>query len=269
MLFHVCRSEVSPDHWIEFPIICKVQFESDQRSHYVIFAQIPPFYWAFPLPVKRQDVPNTISDDIMTSEILVKTHYKEAMHDASQLSKDFEKIIAGVNKELQARRESLDDRLQKWREVLKKKKQDVHKESEKLEAEEQMCEVKEEELSKILADIKANRETNEIRMNEIDENIKRLKKEEKETRIAHQKKSITCRLKTLSAERSKIIEDDLELSKTKTMCKEISRKNTNQLTELYRTKQDLIKRGLFADLEPKLMIGYFRTVSRCYLEVQL
>ena len=40
MLYHVCHSEISPDHWIEFPLICKVHFESNRRSHYIIFAQI-------------------------------------------------------------------------------------------------------------------------------------------------------------------------------------------------------------------------------------
>ena len=188
MLFHISHPEVSPDdHWIEFPIICKVHFESVQRSHYVIFAQIPPFYWAFPLPAESQDVPNTISDDMITSKMLVNAHYKETMHDASRLSKDFEQIVAGVNRELQARRKSLDDRLQKWRDDLKKKKEDVLNKGQELEAKQQKCKEEQEELSKKFDEIEEKRETNRIRMNEIKENIERLEKEVEETYIANQK----------------------------------------------------------------------------------
>ena len=167
--------------------ICKVHFESVQRSHYVIFAQIPPFYWAFPLPAESQDVPNTISDDMITSKMLVNAHYKEAMHDASRLSKDFEQIVAGVNRELQARRKSLDDRLQKWRDDLKKKKEDVLNKGQELEAKQQKCKEEQEELSKKFDEIEEKRETNRIRMNEIKENIERLEKEVEETYIANQK----------------------------------------------------------------------------------
>ena len=70
------------------------------KSYFIIFAQIPPFYWAFPLPLEEWNVPDIISDDMITSEVVVKTHYEEAMSEACQLSGEFKNIIAGVNNEL-------------------------------------------------------------------------------------------------------------------------------------------------------------------------
>ena len=269
MLFHICTSEVSPDHWIEFPLICKVLFGADQRSHYIIFAQIPPFYWAFPLPVEGQDVPNTISDDMITSEILVKTHCKEAMSDASQLSGDFEKIVVSVNNELKKKRKSLDSRLQNWCDHLKKKKEEVLKEGDKLEAEEQSCKEEQDELYKRIDEIEDEREENKIRMKDVRKKIENQKHKEKETCIVNEKTSSNHQLENLVADLRKITRDNQKLSKREIDCNEMLEKNANKQEEMYARKLNLIKKGLYADLEPKLMIGYFRAVSPCYLEVQL
>ena len=271
MLFHVCPSDIPPDHWIEFPVICKVQFESDQRSDYLIFAQIPPFYWAFPLPVERQDVPDTISDDMITSKILVERHYKQAMSDASQLSKHFEQIVAGVNKELQAKRKSfnLDDRLQKWRDNLKKKKEDVLNKGRELKAEGQVCKEEQEELHKRIDKIEENREKNKIRMKETRKDIEKLENKVKKTHIAKDIKVFTHEIGNLAAEQRKITRDNQELSKTEIECNEQLEKNASQREELCAKKLELIKQGLHADLEPKLMIGYFRIFSLCYLKIHL
>lgn len=46
ILFHIDRSQ--RDHFIEFPVICKVTSFGDE-DFIIIFAQIPLYYWAFPL----------------------------------------------------------------------------------------------------------------------------------------------------------------------------------------------------------------------------
>lgn len=161
MLYHVCSSEISASgHWIEFPLICKVHLESGE-SHYIIFAQIPPFCWAFPLPLERHDVPDTISDEMITSEIVVKGHYKEAMSVATQLSKDFELIVAGVNKELEACRksDSLDPLIQKLHKDLEKE-ETLQNEGKKLENEKQDCKKTEKKIREIMVIIqKKKKET--------------------------------------------------------------------------------------------------------------
>lgn len=96
MLFYLSHASSPPDHWIEFPFISKVVIESSQKLYFIIFAQIPPFYWAFPLqnPLNLpSDVPNVFSKEMTTSKVLVECHYKEAMIDAEQLAKYFPAII--------------------------------------------------------------------------------------------------------------------------------------------------------------------------------
>ena len=201
MLYHVCLHDISTSgHWIEFPVICKVHLKSG-KAYFVIFAQIPPFYWAFPLPLEGQDVPDIISDDMITSEIIVKTHYEEAVSEASQLSGESEKIIAGVNNELEMRRRSLDSRLQKWRDQLKKKKEEVLKKGDKLEAEEQACKEEQEELCKKITEIEEKRENNKRCMIDICKSIKSLEKEEKKTCIAKEKKCCNHKLEHFAGER--------------------------------------------------------------------
>ena len=128
-----------------------------------------------------------ISDDMITSEVVVKTHYEEAMSEACQLSGEFKNIIAGVNNELEMRR-SLDSRLQKWRDQLKTKKEEVLKKGDKLEAEEQVCKEEQEELHKKIIEIEEKQKNNKMRMIDICRSIKSLEKEEKKTCIAKEKK---------------------------------------------------------------------------------
>ena len=268
MLYHVCLSEVSCDHWIEFPLICKVCLESG-GSHFIIFAQIPPFYWAFPLPLKGQDVPDTISDDLIDSEIMVRTHYQEAINDAAELSGEFKKIITGVNKELQIQRKVLDGRLQKWRDHLKKKKKEVLKEGDDLKAEEQACKEQQKELCKRIDEIEEKRRVNKMRMKDICKSIESLESEERRTLIANEKRNCNHKLESFAGEQRKVIRDNQKLGKMEIEFNEMLERNASKQEELYARKLELIKNGLCADLEPKLMIGYFRAISSCYLEVQL
>jgi uncharacterized coiled-coil DUF342 family protein len=271
MLYHVCLYETASTsgHWIEFPFICKVQLESD-RSHFIIFAQIPPFYWAFPLPLDGQDVPNiTISDDMITSKLIVKTHYEKAMSDAIQLSGKFEEIIAGVNHELEVRRRSLDRRLQKWHDQLQKKKEEILKKGTELEAEVQACKEEQKQLHKEIAEIEAKREENKICMMDIQKNIERLEKEEKTACIAKEKKRCNHQLESFAGKQQHVLESNKELSTREVQCNEKLEKNASKQKDLYASKSELLKCGLCADLEPKLIIGYFRAISPCYLEVQL
>lgn len=267
MLYHVCTSDSG--HWIEFPLICKVHLESGS-THFIIFAQIPPFYWAFPLPVEEQDVPVVIPDDMISSAVVVETHYKEAMDDASRLSGEFTKIIAGVNKELETRRkfDSLDSRLQKWCDQLKQKKE-VLEEGRKLETEEQACKEEQEEIHKDIDDVEEKRAKNKKRMTDICRSIERLEEEEKRTCIASEKKNCNYQLETFAAERRKLIRDNQDLNKMETLHNDKLEKNANKQEELYARRLKLIKEGWYADLEPKLMIGYFRVISPCYLEIRL
>jgi hypothetical protein len=266
MLYHVRLS--TSDHWIEFPVICKVHLESGS-SHFIIFAQIPPFYWAFPLPLDGQDVPDTLSDDMITSEIIVKTHYEKAMRDATQLSENFEKIIAVINSELEIKRSSLDSRLQKWRDQLKKKKEEVLKKGCELETEEQACKEVQDKLDEEIAEIEEKRKNIRMRLTDIRNNIERLKKEEKITCIAKEKKRCNHELGNFAGKHRQVLRDNQDLNKTATYCNDMSEENVSKQEELCTRKLQLIKNGLCADLEPKLMIGYCRAISPCYLEVQL
>lgn len=174
MLYHVIdSSKVSPDHWIEFPLICKVHFDSVGRSHYITFAQVPPFYWAFSLPLQRQDVPNTISDDMKTAQSVVKVHYKEAMSIASQLSQDFGQIMPGVNRELEARRKqlSVNHRIQEWYKELEKDKEDLQIEGKQLEAEEQTSKKTEKKLCEMIDDIQKKKEAKRAEIKKVHEDI--------------------------------------------------------------------------------------------------
>ena len=271
MLFHVspCDTVSTSGHWIEFPVICKVRLEPSGSSHFIIFAQIPPFYWAFPLPLEGQDVPDTISDDMITSETVAKAHYETAVNDATQLSGNFEKIIAVINRELEIIRSSLDSRLQKWRDQLKKKKEEVLKMGTELEAEEKACKDEEEDLHKKIAEIEEKREKNKKDMTDIRDNMNKLEKEEKTTCIAKEKKSCNHQLESYAGRRRQVIRDNQDLNKMETECNDMLEKNASKQEELIARKLKLIKKGLYADLEPKLMIGYFRAISPCYLEVCL
>ena len=66
-----------------------------------------------------------------------------------------------------------------------------------------------------------------------------------------------------------MIRDNQELNRLEIQYNDMLEKNASKQEELYARKLELIKNGLCADLEPKLMIGYFRAVSPCYLEVRL
>ena len=266
LLFHVQHTE---DHWLEFPLICKVNFEHNQRSHYLIFAQIPPFYWAFPLPLNKQNVPATITVDKKNSKILVEMHYPEALRDAKQLSKYFEPIIAEINKELEARRRSLDDRLQKWHDDLQRKKQEINKEAETLEAEIAKCKEEEENLNQKIEESEKKWAENKGRLKEIQNRSEVLEKKEKETCITSEKKSCLRQLENLIAKQRQTVRENQELNKEITKYTDESEKNVSKREVLLRKKSELIKSGLHAKLEPKLLVGYFRTHTRCCLEVTL
>ena len=137
-----------------------------------------------------------------------------------------------------------------------------------LKAEDQACKDEEKELNEKLTEIKEKREKNEKRMTDICNNIERLEKEEKMTCIAKEKKSCNHQLEICAGMRRQVIRDNQELNKMETDCNDMLEKNASKQEGLYARKQELIKKGLYADLEPKLMIGYFR-VSPCYLEVCL
>ena len=103
-------------------------------------------------------------------------------------------------------------------------------------------------------------------MTDIRNNIKKLEKEEKTMCIAKEKKSCNHKLKSCAGMRRQVIRDNQELNKMET---DMLEKNASKQEESYARKLELIKKGLYADLEPKLMIGYFRAISPCYLEVRL
>ena len=167
------------------------------------------------------------------------------------------------------RRRSLDSRLQKWRDQLKKKKEEVLIKGDKLEAEEQACKEEREELHKKITEIEEKRKNNKMRMIDICKSIESLEKEEKKTCIAKEKKRCDHKLEHFAGERRKVIRDNQELSKLEIQCNDMLEKNASKQEEFYAKKLELIKNGLCADLEPKFMIGYFRAVSPCYLEVRL
>ena len=272
MLYHVCHTEVPPSHWIEFPLICKVHFESEQRSHHIIFAQIPPFYWAFPLPLHtEQDVPDCFSEDLMTSADLVKAHYKEVTDIADQLSKYFELIIAEINKELEQRRKQLllDDRLRKWQCDLNRDKEEIVDKGQKLETEKQQYMEMDKDLSDKLEEIKEKREKNKQRTKEIQKQIEIKEKQEKETRIARAKQKLTGEVEGLAAGLRQIVNENQELNKTETKYTDDLEENASNLERICGSKLRLIQESLCAELKPKLIIGYFRTESRCCLEVKI
>ena len=266
LLFHVQHTE---DHWLEFPLICKVNFETYQRSHYLIFAQIPPFYWAFPLPLNKQNVPHAITEDKKNSKILVDMHYPEALRDAEHLSKDFERIIAEINKELEAKRSSLNVCLQNWHDDLKQKKQEIDSKNESLEAEIAKCKDEEETLNQKIEESEKKWMENKVHLKKKQKEREALEKKEKETCIANEKKKYVYELENIASERRQIMTENQELNKEITKHTDDLEKNASKCEALLRMKVELIKSGLHAKLKPKLLVGYFRTHTRCCLEVTL
>ena len=116
MLFKLEHNPVPDHHLIEFPVIVKVAFtrgntrisSSEARSLAlpesctIIFAQIPPFYWAFPL-VEPADTGKEF--DINHSKTAQKLVCKKLKDEAELLLPLFSNIIEAINNTLNRNRD--------------------------------------------------------------------------------------------------------------------------------------------------------------------
>lgn len=269
MLFHVGDKHSPPEHWIEFPFICKVTFESDQKTHYLVFAQIPPFYWAFPLPLDGQEIPETIPHECKSSDKVVKEYYREAIRDAEQLSESFEQIITDINNQLQyVRKNILSDDLKMWHKRLMTEKEKVTDDGKKFDDDKRALLKEKEDLRDQFEVERKEHNDCSLEMNEIHEQIKKLEREENETRITKRKEPIVRQLQHLTSTERKRTQKLQEINRRMIAITDKLNANTEKLESKHREYIDLVKRGLHAQLEPKLIIGYFRTsASKCYMEV--
>ena len=268
MLFYIGDNHSPPEHWIEFPFICKVTFESDHKTHYLVFAQIPPFYWAFPLPLDGQEVPEIIPQ-CKSSDKVVEEHYREAIRDAEQLSESFEQIITEINNQLQdVRKNTLSDDLKGWHKRLMTEKEKVNNDGEKLYDDKRaLLKEKEELRDQLKVETEEQHDCN-LEMNKMHEQIKKLETEESETRITKRKERIVRQLQCLTSTEQKLTKKLQEINRRVTEITDKLKVNTEKLDSKRKEQIDLVKRGLHAQLEPKLIIGYFRTsVSKCYMKV--
>ena len=269
MLFHLSHPS-SADHWVEFPFICKVNFESDQTSCFLIFAQIPPFYWAFPLSLGMpNNVPHVFSEDMTSSQAMVKAHYPQVMTDASRLAKYFPVIVTKVNEKLHTRRNTstLQERLQQWHSTLIKQKRELECEGKELKERGNKCKQQVNEIIKVRQVNQKRQDEKSKRRKEINGRIEELESKKEEACMTSEKKKILHQIQNLTAELLKISEEEGKLNAQERDYIAGQKENEGELKKVLEETNDLIKRGLESELVPKMMIGYFRTICPCYLEV--
>ena len=282
MLFKLEHNPVPDHHLIEFPVIVKVAFtkgnsrisSSEARSLAlpesctIIFAQIPPFYWAFPL-VEPADMSKEF--DINHSKTAQKLVCKKLKDEAELLLPLFSNIIEAINNTLNRNRDKTvfkeGSEAKQWRDSkLGNTRAQLDKDATALLDREKAIEIQREDIEQKMQVLIRQRDPKEQRRNELSSEEKRIKKEMPQQRRGSKE------WKELNRDHTKVskgIKEVLEplheinaeiaaLSKKQADCRE-------KEEALQKEKKKLEADGLHAGrLVPKLVIAYHPS---CYLTV--
>ena len=235
----------------------------------IIYAQIPPFYWAFPL-VDTGGVISKISESTRTAEEFVTEHHPQAKAEAARLSQYFPQIVTAVNRVLAQKRGELfveGSPAKKWQDdELDKLRQEMEEEQRQLEEKEQTNKDLKDRNGKRRAALEKRRASvNEDgeRLMQKEQRLKEQQSLSKRSTKSHQRKAdkdydtVKEQLEQWADEKKDIVEEEQA-----TTSDEVT--YVNEVVEINDFKQELIRAGLYANFAPKLIYKY---LPSCCLEI--